>query len=140
MAKTIELEFQGYWRESNKGGLPEKSGIYNVYSCVFNERKSTVTLKSYIYTGESNNVRARVADHEKLDDWERHLKVNEQLCYSFANVSSVDRVRAEAAVIYEHKPPENTEFRDSFPYETTTMKLEGQIALLNSDFTVYKKS
>lgn len=26
MAKTISLNFDGYWREVNKGGVPAKSG------------------------------------------------------------------------------------------------------------------
>ena len=34
--KTITLKFNGYWREVNKGGVPNQSGIYCVYSCIYN--------------------------------------------------------------------------------------------------------
>ena len=29
--KTVTIEFDGYWRDENKGGLPAKSGAYCVY-------------------------------------------------------------------------------------------------------------
>jgi hypothetical protein len=37
MAKTIPLEFDGCWREENKSGVPNASGIYLVYRGVFNK-------------------------------------------------------------------------------------------------------
>ncbi len=33
--KAITLNFNGYWREVNKGYVPSKSGIYCVYSCIY---------------------------------------------------------------------------------------------------------
>ncbi|RZP85204.1 GIY-YIG nuclease family protein [Vibrio vulnificus] len=140
MAKTIKLEFDGYWREPNKGGVPSASGIYNVYTCVFNKEDKTVSLKKHVYTGESSDVKSRIADHEKQSDWEKHLKKGEVLCYAVAKVSSADRVRAEAAIINKHKPPVNSEFVNSFPYETTTMELKGKTKFLKTNFTVYKEA
>lgn len=29
--KTINIKFDGYWRDENKGGIPEQSGVYCVY-------------------------------------------------------------------------------------------------------------
>jgi len=31
-AQTYSIDFDGYWREPNKGGVPDKSGIYCVYT------------------------------------------------------------------------------------------------------------
>lgn len=49
MAKTISPNFNVYWREVNKGGVPAKSGVYLVYVCRYNEPQKTVTLNKLIY-------------------------------------------------------------------------------------------
>ena len=43
--KKINLDFDGYWREINKNSIPSKSGVYCVYSCVYNS--SNKTVKNY---------------------------------------------------------------------------------------------
>src|ERR1700677_3154971 len=43
-AKNYSLNFDGYWREPNVGGLPAKSGIYGVYGCVYDATAKTVSL------------------------------------------------------------------------------------------------
>jgi hypothetical protein len=45
----------------------------------------------------------------------------------------------EAAFIFKHKPPENTEYVDKFPFDTTTIKPREKKAKLSADFTVYRK-
>ena len=50
--------------------------------------------------------------------------------------SQGERERAEAAMIYRHKPPENTEYVDTFPYDRTTITTSGRNALLEQHFTV----
>jgi len=114
-AKTISIKFDGYWRDENKGGLPAKSGVYCVYECTHNRTEKTVSL------------------HNK---WLKYVRQGNELCFSFGGVSSVDRNRAEAAMIFKHKPPVNDEYKDSFPYDKTTMSLSGKTALLNTYFTV----
>ena len=136
--KNISLDFQGYWIEANKSYIPNHSGIYCVYRCQLNRSSDTVSIHELIYVGESANVRARVADHERLSDWNRRLKAGEILCYSFADVAADDRVRAEAAVIYYHKPPCNTEYKHSFPYADTTIRTSGSNTYLSDCFTVYR--
>ena len=137
-AKTYRIEFQGYWRDKNKGGIPKQSGVYCVYSCVYNQSEETVSLKKLIYIGEAGNVNSRVASHEKYEDWKSHLKAGQELCFSFGLVDAAERDRCEAAMIFKHKPPENDEYVDSFPFDQTTMKLSGKTALLSTDFTVYR--
>lgn len=136
--QTYELVFDGYWREPAKGGIPDKSGIYCVYSCVHNQAKKTVSLKKLIYIGESADVKSRIANHEKMNDWKGHAKQGEVLCFSFAPTPSVSRVRCEAALIFKHKPPENTEYTTAFPHDKTTISLSGKTALLKSNFTVQR--
>lgn len=138
VAKSYDLNFDGYWRVPNIGGLPDGSGIYDVYACVNNVSAGTVTLNRLLYTGEAQNVRERVAGHEKSDMWRRQLQAGEELCFNAALIGpSADRLRAEAAMIFKHKPPCNTEFVNDFPYDQTTITTRGRNALLAAQFTVY---
>lgn len=137
-AQTYAVEFDGYWREPNKSGIPAQSGIYCVYACTHDTQAGTVSLRKLIYIGESENVRSRISNHTRQRDWEKHLKAGEQLCYSFGAVAATSRVRCEAAMIFKHKPPENTEYVNEFPFDQTTMNLSGKTALLHTSFTVYR--
>ena len=122
--------------EVNKNGIPDASGIYCVYACTYNAITDKVSIRELIYVGESDNIWNRISNHERLADWKKRLRSNETLCYSFAGVSENDRVRAEAAVIFHHKPPCNTEYRNSFPFDTTTVTTLGRNAMLDSGYTV----
>lgn len=134
-AKTIRLTYEGYWREPNIGGIPAKSGVYSVYACQHNN-DNTVAIRKLIYIGESSNVHDRIQAHEKWPSWRCYLQAGEQVCFNFAPIG-VDRERAEASLIKHHKPPENTEFVDSFPYPQTTVYTSGRNKLLSPVFTVY---
>jgi len=136
--KTITVKFDGYWRDENKGELPAKSGVYCVYECTHNVNESTVSIRKLIYIGEAADVRSRVANHEKYEDWLKHVRRGNELCFSFGGVGSSDRARAEAAMVFKHKPPENSEYVDSFPFDKTTMSLSGKTSLLTTYFTVVR--
>jgi len=140
MAKTISLEFDGYWREVHKGSVPDKSGVYLVYVCEYNQSEGKVTLEKLIYIGEAANARDRIEAHEKWSDWRKYVDKGSQICFSFAPITSPDRERAEAALIYHHKPSCNDEYKDEFPFEDTTVKSSGTCALLAKDITVLKTS
>ena len=133
-AKTIKIKFEGYWRDKKKSGVPAQSGVYCVYECKYNEAKGTVSLITLIYIGEADNVRERIANHEKYQDWLKHVRHDNELCFSFGLIVFADRERAEAAMIFKHKPPENDEYVDSFPFNRTTMLLSGKIEFLKKWF------
>jgi hypothetical protein len=136
--QSYEIEFEGYWREPNKGNVPSKSGIYCVYGAVHNEAEKNVSLKKLIYIGESGDVKTRLANHEKLEEWKKHLKQGEVLCYSFGAVPSASRVRCEAALIFHHEPPVNTEYAEAFPHDKTSLTLTGKTALLKTSVVVLR--
>lgn len=136
--KNISLEFDGYWRETNKSGIPAESGIYCVYVCTHN-KEETLSIRRLIYIGESQDVNSRISNHEKLKDWGNYLKNGEIICYSLCKVGTIDRERAEAALIFKHKPPVNTEYTDAFPFDTTTITLSGKHKFLDSSFTTTRK-
>ncbi len=134
--KSISITLDGYWRDQHKASLPAKSGIYCVYECTHNVQSNTVSLNKLIYIGESDDVNNRVANHEKQQDWLNHVGKGNELCYSFGGVGTTDRERAEAAMIFKHKPPVNDEYKYSFPFDKTTLILSGNTELLTASFTV----
>ncbi|MCZ6594224.1 MAG: GIY-YIG nuclease family protein [Bacteroidetes bacterium] len=137
--KMFSLDFDGYWRvrANNIAGIPSKSSVYCVYECTHNVSANTVTLHQLIYIGESQDVSVRVSSHEKWSDWSTYVGFGNELCFSFAYEDSFNRSRVEAALIYEHKPPENTEFKSFFPFDATTIKTAGQNGFLRHYFKVY---
>lgn len=137
-AKAISLEFNGYWRDTNKAGVPAQAGVYAVYTGRYNTREDAVALLRLVYIGQATNARDRIKNHEKRPDWIRYLAAGEELCYSFSPVT-INRDRSEAALIYEHKPPVNADFTNCFPFDNTTLNLSGKTALLTSVFTVQRK-
>lgn len=143
MVKTINLDFDGYWREVNKSGIPKNSGVYAVYVCRYNKpekegEKGSVTLERLIYFGEAENVNERISDHEKWPEWRKEVPRGSEICFSFAGVTSPDRERAECALIFHHKPKCNDECKYSFPHEETTVVSKGRSALIDSPITVKK--
>lgn len=135
--KEISLDFIGYKRDCNKSSLEDKSGIYCVYCCAYNSSNDKVSLKKLLYIGEADSIHDRLENHEQYSTWESYLKSGEELCYTRAFISGDDKFRAEAALIYKHKPPVNIEHKDHFGYPDTKMVLTGRTALLTTTFTVF---
>ncbi len=141
---TIQLAFDGYWRQSKVDSIPAHAGVYCVYTCTYNKDvkpRPTVSVDKLLYIGEAGDVRTRISGHECWEKWERHLKPGQVLCFSTASVSPEStRNRAEAALIFKHKPPVNTEYVHSFPFDTTTINASGATARLTTTFTVKRNA
>ena len=89
-----------------------------------------------IYIGESENIRLRIMTHEKNIEWKKYVRPGNYLCYNCTETLT-DRVRIEAAYIYFHKPICNIEYKNTFPFDTTTISSEGRTGLIEKYFTVY---
>ncbi|AKN32334.1 hypothetical protein Ccar_16275 [Clostridium carboxidivorans P7] len=135
-AKTFDINFRGYWRESDVAGIPSESGVYCVYECTYNKNNDTVGIHKLIYIGESNNVNGRIANHEKWEDWRKEVAKANEICISFGQVDSTYRERVEAALIYHHQPAVNTECMEGFNYDRTTINTSDCNAKLSANFTV----
>lgn len=134
--KTFSLNYDGYWLESSKGGVPNGSGVYTVYAATHNASANTVSIRQILYIGESATVRDRLRNHEKTSAWKQHLRRGEVLCFNYAPVAASSRVRVEAALIHHHRPPTNTEYVNTFPFPTTTVSTSGRNEFLRGYFTV----
>ena len=141
MAITHQLEFKGYWVEDKWSSLPKESGIYCVYAATRSERTQNLAKPRLLYIGEAEDIRKRVPQNRKdrRDKWKRKLTGDEILCVSYASIEpESDRERAEAAMINWHQPPCNTEYRDSFPFQQTTIVTSGKNTTLEDEFIVYR--
>ncbi len=135
-AKTYNIIIHGCWSDVIKGSVPKHSGVYFVYECTHNKEEKTASIHRLIYIGESDDVNDRIANHEKHDDWIKHVRNGNTLCFSIGPVQTADRERVEAAYIFKHKPPENEEYIDNFPFDQTTVNSSGITKKLNTRFTV----
>ena len=136
-SNNYNLSFSGYWLEANVGSMSAISGVYCVYTCTYNSLLNRVSIRKLIYIGQADNVQQRVSGHEKWEDWKQHLSLGERLCFSTAGIAySADRDRAEAALIFWHKPTVNSEYVNRFPFQNTGITTSGTNALLTSQFSV----
>jgi excinuclease UvrABC nuclease subunit len=120
-----KLVFDGYW--VNADSIPDGSGIYCVYTCLDNTRPGMLGINDLIYVGESQRVRDRIQNHELRQEWKNSLEDKQDLCYSFAPISTAkDRLRAEAAIIFVHKPRLNKEHKNKFPFQQTDITISGR--------------
>jgi hypothetical protein len=104
---------------------------------IHHSAQGTVSLQRLLYIGEAANVRDRVMNHDGWPDWKRKLKAGETICVNAAPISPEAEWRcAEAAMIFKHKPPCNTEYVDSFPFDTTSITTSGRNAQMQAAFTV----
>lgn len=134
--RTFNQEFEGYWRAINAKYIPRVSGVYVVQSCIHNEKAGTVDLIKLIYIGEAEDLNDRILNHDKWKEWERHLKINEELCFNFTRIESAYRERVEAALINANQPPVNTEYKNAFPFDTTHVNSSERYSLLEQRITV----
>lgn len=127
--KEIKLTFDGYWRDCNKNGLPNNSGIYMIYRCQYDMQNNTVSLIDIIYIGQSENIHDRLLDHEKYELFKSKLLIGEDLCYSYAKVDKdIDLV--ENALIFVQRPVLNDQNKYVYNYERAHILVEGACACL----------
>ena len=137
--ETIFITFDGYWRTHAIGGVPAQSGVYVVYDGKHNPN-NTVDLRRVLYIGEADDVRGRIPNHERWADWRRALAAGGEVTFAFGPISAPKRMRTEAALIFEHKPPLNVEYKYSFSFDDTMVVLDGRASLLKPYFTVRRTS
>jgi hypothetical protein len=125
-------------RHTDRGSMKGNKQT-TVAACVYNRNEETVSIQRLLYIGEAANIHDRIANHERWADWRRQLQSGEVLCLNAALVSGQnDRCRAEAAMIFSHKPPCNTEYRNSFPFNTTSISTTGSNTLMKPSLTAYR--
>lgn len=123
---TLDQEFNGYRLENNIKSLSTKSGVYGVYRCIYNKEKDTVDLEQLIYIGKADDINDTINNHEKWKDWKKYLKTVESICFFYTFIDKDYNERVEATLINSNKPPENVEYKNSFPFDKTTVNCSGR--------------
>ncbi|SRR6266540_347048 len=135
VARSYKVEFDGYWNEAGIDEMPNESGVYVVYGSL-DKTMTTIDLRLLIYIGEAEKVGERLTNHEKKPTWHKYLGIGENFRFAFGPVAGTDRERVEAALIFKHQPPANDQYKDSFPFDDTTIYTSGNNALLRDAFIV----
>lgn len=122
--KDFTLNFEGYWRDRNKGGLPNYAGVYCVYRCRYNQERNSVSLIDIIYIGQADNIHDRHLNHEKYSEFLSLLQSGEELCFTCAPITKdIDMV--ENALIYLQKPTLNEQGKNHYNYSEAHFSIEG---------------
>lgn len=139
----IHLNFQGYWRDCRRSGVPRRPGVFCVYRCRVDEENGTLTAIQLLYIGQAINAREAIVRHSRRKEWADHLQAGEELGFSFAP-AILDRHAAVMALVDRHDPicnrgePPALEPEDPrFPRQPISVLLSGRIQLLNYSFTAF---
>ncbi|MFI3296609.1 MAG: GIY-YIG nuclease family protein [bacterium] len=127
--KTYTVDFNGYWGDEQKNGIPSESGIYLVYRCKINEQEKKVNLKEIIYIGQSSDVCERLSKHEKYSDFQKQLLEDESLCYSYASVPDNELNIIENALVNMQQPQLNEQYKD-YSHGPAIFMISGMCGLL----------
>jgi excinuclease UvrABC nuclease subunit len=133
------IEFRGYWRAGNERDLPAEGGVYCVYEAKMVLATGKLTPLKLIYIGSAENIKKQIINHPSKDKWKEHVGRDHHMCYSFAPVEAAKRKYIEAALVFAHKPPANTMFKDTFPYDRVHVLVSGNVGLLKPFVTVRRK-
>jgi hypothetical protein len=80
-----------------------------------------------------------MVNHNNWWEWRGKLQRQQALFFNVALIAGEnDRRRAEAAMIFANKPPCNTEYRDSFPFDTTEILVTGKSDLMKAKVIAYR--
>ena len=134
--KDFTIQFEGYWRDCNKGGLPVYEGVYCVYRSRYNPASNSVSLIEIIYIGQAENIHGRHLNHEKYSQFQSLLQSGEELCFTCAPVTEdVDWV--ENALIYLQKPALNEQGKNDYSYSEAHFSIGGANACFRcTDFNM----
>lgn len=140
MAKeTYELSIEGLKRDYNLDSLAEYSGVYFVFTSIYDKAARRLILHKLIYIGEAENIRELHKNHHYYDLFVKELNEDEILCYKTARIDDDEaRHRIQAAFIFEHKPEINDDFKYNFPFDETRIICTGKTVLISKDFTVQR--
>ncbi|MCR5151990.1 MAG: hypothetical protein K6A98_02410 [Prevotella sp.] len=143
---TVELDFKGFYKEENIGGIKAVDGIYVAHACTLHKDADGVercTPLRVIYIGMgtgTDNVHVRVARHKSDDHlaWNKDLNEGEHILYSYAECPTDIVHDVEVALIYKNKPKENEVSKDSYTGNTHLMTITstGCIGKMKSSVTV----
>ena len=108
-----------------------------VYRSKYDVALDKVTLLEIIYIGQSSDVKDRIANHDRISDFQKTLIQGETLSYAFAPVMSQDLDVVEKALIIAQRPRLNEQNQSSIDFGDKQFQVSGKCALLKyTNFTI----
>ena len=132
----IDLEFDGYyWADAKQ--IPEKSGIYCVYSTKENP-DGRIGVDKIIYigqvgNGDSSTLRSRIRNHAVTDYKEEG---NGSYAYSFTILPAKHLDVVEAALVFQFNPPNNKNLTTKYEEPDVDVSIKGKNIGMQ-DFRLY---
>ena len=134
---TYNLHFEGSVSDAMHTCLPQYSGVYLVYRGRFDAKDNLFYCMEILYIGQAENIRNRIMNHERRQDFLQECRRGETIFYSYAQCQNSILNMVENAYIYVMKPRLNTIGVDSYKYITPIQIIsDGACALLNTNFEI----
>ena len=122
------LEFVGYWPVPSSSKVDFWGGIYCIYAVKDKDPR-------LLYVGEAEEIEASIANHKDCQKWEKEAD-GQDLYFSAAHLNpDTGRQRAQAALVYRHRPPCNLEVPEHFKYDVKLLT-SGANACLDPYFII----
>lgn len=144
---TYSLYFNGYYLSTDS--LPEETGVYLVYTCVYNKSTDKVTLKRLLYIGksmktENTNLRNEVKQHVDNGRFTQYIGEGEQLCFAYALCDGRSLDVVENGLIFMQKGLINKNILYNFNHVgllPVTFNISGKCSLLDkTSFQIVKNA
>ncbi len=139
---SATLDWDGVWvikEDEIPSNIPDEEGIYMVHSGKRSDEPNKWVPSSYelLYIGEAEEVRSRIAGHEKWSCWKRNCKNHILLKVARCRFGTTKRQKVECCLIYKTKPTCNDECKDDFPHKNDTIQITntGMISPLKDNYT-----
>ena len=135
----IDLTFKGYY-PSNDPAIPEKPGIYCIYSTKPSSQDSAKRdLAKLLYIGQSGTgeatLRSRIKQHANQTNGDYPASSGQYL-YSFVELRRDQLDMVENALVFQFTPPGNEKLKDKYTHSDVDITVAGSCAGLE-DFRLY---
>ncbi len=142
---VIGLNYDRYYR--NPANLPQTSGLYVVFACVYHPTDNTITEGRIIYIGKTKNLQERhfkdwVYCHGRLNDFDFDKKCDslESVLYSYAEVDTRLLDKVGNALIAMQQPTLNTDLKDSYNHAADEFRLYGNTLGFNTTWFGFSRN
>lgn len=141
---TKSLVMRGWFKEATPPGLPDETGLYLVFGGI-PLGNGNAHIKHLIYIGQAQDIKDRIADHEKKPKFMDKLAEGESLYYYCVYLKNKDLDEDEGAMIKyfnRHADIINEKCTESFTssFDVIDVTLTGKIPSVLSNHASFRIS
>lgn len=141
---TKSLAMHGWFKEAKSSGLPDETGLYLVFGGV-PAVNGDAYIRHLIYIGQAQDIKDRIADHEKKPKFMDKLAEGESLYYYCVYLKNKDLDEDEGAMIKyfnRHADIINEKCTESFTssFDVIDITLTGEIPSVLSNHASFRIS